>query len=200
MIIYDCEIVKAIPPKDGSLIDGIEYCDGWRDFENMGISVIGAYDYVEDRYRIFCEDNFGAFQDLADSADLVVGFNSIAFDNALCAASGITVPKEKSYDILVETWKAHGLGPKFVYPSHMGFSLDAIAASNLQEKKSGNGAMAPVDWQQGRIGSVIDYCLQDVRLTKRLMDMILEFGQLISPKTNELVDIDANAIKALRAA
>lgn len=45
MIIYDCEIVKAIPNKEGLLIPNIQYCAGWREFSEMGISCIGAYDY-----------------------------------------------------------------------------------------------------------------------------------------------------------
>ena len=32
MIIYDCEILRAIPPeKDSERLDGIEYANGWRD-------------------------------------------------------------------------------------------------------------------------------------------------------------------------
>lgn len=59
MLVYDCEIEKAILGKRESRIDGIEYYAGWDDFKHMGISVIGAYDYKTDRYRVFCKDNFG---------------------------------------------------------------------------------------------------------------------------------------------
>ena len=45
-IIYDCEIIRCIPPRDGIRNDDLAYCDGWHDYEGMGISVIGAYDYV----------------------------------------------------------------------------------------------------------------------------------------------------------
>jgi hypothetical protein len=38
-ILYDLEIKNAIPDK--SPIPGIEYCGGWNDHGNMGISVIG---------------------------------------------------------------------------------------------------------------------------------------------------------------
>ena len=148
MLIYDCEIIKAIQGKNEELRQGIEYCQGWRDFENMGISCIGAYDYEEDRYRVFCADNFADFQSLVDGHDVIVGFNSIGFDNKLCAANAILVPDEKSYDILVEVWLAAGLGPLFEYPSHIGFGLDAICQANFGQKKTGHGAVAPVQWQQ----------------------------------------------------
>jgi hypothetical protein len=37
-LVYDCEIVKAIP--NGQKKKGIEYCEGWGNFEGMGVSVI----------------------------------------------------------------------------------------------------------------------------------------------------------------
>jgi hypothetical protein len=181
MLIYDCEIKKAILSKTESPIEGIEYCEGWRDFEGMGISCIGAYDYHTDRYRVFCEDNFPEFQALVDSHEVIIGFNSIGFDNPLCAANGIVVPDEKSYDALVEVWLAAGLGPMFRYPSHMGFGLDAICKVNFGLEKSGHGAVAPVQWQRGQIGSVIDYCLNDVKITKRLTDCIEQHGTIKDP-------------------
>jgi hypothetical protein len=184
MIIYDCEILRAISPeKDSERLDGIEYANGWRDFSNLGISVIGAYDYHEDRYRVFCIDNFTEFQKLVDSANIIVSFNGLAFDNRLCESNGITVPDEKSYDLLVEVWAAAGLGPKYQYPSHFGFGLDACVKANfINEAKSGHGAAAPIQWQRGQIGAVIDYCLQDVRLTKLLVDKIIREGYLNNPR------------------
>ena len=77
MLVYDLEIVKAIPDKSGACKDGIEYCEGWQDHKNMGISVIGAYDYLEQKYRVFCKDNFAEFQKLVDKSNCLVGFNNI---------------------------------------------------------------------------------------------------------------------------
>lgn len=184
LTIYDCEIVKAIPPKeDSERLKGIEYCAGWRDFFNLGISVICVYDYQEDRYRVFCADNFQQFQTLVDNSDVIIGFNNLAFDNRLCKANRLNVPDEKSYDLLVEVWAAAGLGPEYQYPSHSGFGLDACVKANfLNEAKSGHGAAAPVQWQRGQIGAVIDYCLQDVRLTKLLVDKVIKEGCLNNPQ------------------
>ena len=194
MIIYDCEIVKAIQNKNEERIEGIEYCDGWRDFENMGISIIGAYDYDTGRYRVFAEDNFDEFQDLVNSTDLVIGFNSIAFDNNLCAANSINIENEESYDVLVEIWKSAGLGPDFEYPSHAGFGLNACAKKNFGVEKTGHGALAPVDWQRGNIGKVIDYCLNDVYLTKLLVDRIIDQEWIQDPRDKEMLKIDRSRL------
>lgn len=110
-LVYDLEIIKAIPERDGSRLDGYDYCEGWHDHANMGVSVIGAFDYVEQRYRVFCWSNFASFIEL-------------------CAQR------------------------------------------------------APLLWQRGKIGDVIDYCLNDVRLTKRLFDEIVAERPLVCPKTS----------------
>lgn len=190
-IVYDVEIIKAIPNKKDPKIEGIEYCEGWGDHKGMGISVICAYDYVERRFRAFCKDNFDEFQTLVDASDWVAGFNIINFDNKVCAANGIAVPEGKSYDILRAIWKAAGLDPTiFNSKTHGGFSLDAVADLNLGRKKTGHGALAPIEWQQGKYGSVIDYCLEDVRLEARLLNQILNEGKLMNPKDGKVLHIE----------
>lgn len=193
MIIYDCEIIKAIPSKKSPKMPDIEYCEGWHDIGNMGISVITAYDYAEQRYRVFLQDNFDEFQALVDKQNTIIGYNSLAFDNNLCRANGLNVPDEKSFDLLVQIWKAAGLSETFQYPTHMGYGLDAVSAVNFNTKKTGNGALAPVYWQRGEYGKVIDYCLNDVILTKALIDKVIKHGVLINPKDQKtLLEITIN--------
>lgn len=183
-IIYDIEIVKAIPDRKKPNIEGIEYCEGWNDHASMGISVIGCYHVLTDRYRVFCQDNFEDFAELVRTRDVLVSFNGIGFDNKVLAhhMSASLFPEAKCYDILRELWVADGLAPEFAYPSHIGYGLDDVAYANFGLQKTGNGAMAPVDWQQGKIGQVIDYCLNDIKLTKRCLDRVRQGGGLRSPK------------------
>ncbi len=42
--------------------------------------------------------------------------------------------------------------------------------------------MAPVDWQRGHHGKVIDYCLNDVKLTRQLFELALAGSRVIHPK------------------
>lgn len=190
MIIYDIEIVKAIGDKWTVRSADIEYCDGWHDHANMGVSVIGVYDYTQERYRVFCEDNFDAFKELVTEADKIIGFNNIAFDNMVLNNNGFEMPEDKSYDILQEIWVGAGLSRTFNYPSHIGYGLDAVVRANaLSAGKTGHGAQAPIQWQQGKIGAVIDYCLADVWNTKLLFDLIIENGQIVCPKTKQLISV-----------
>jgi len=187
MLIYDTEIKNGVPGKE-ELIPGINYCKGWDDFKGMGVAVVAAYDYTEDAYRVFCEDNLDEFQHLVwdhlDQGDKIVGFNSLKFDNPLVKVHGVDIPDEGSYDLQLAIHKAARLGPEFNKRTHTGFSLDACVRTNfLGVGKIGDGAMAPVLWQQGKIGKVIDYCLSDVWLTKILLDKVVTKGGILNPKT-----------------
>lgn len=195
MLIYDVEIKNGVLDEGEERIEGITYCKGWNDFEGMGIAVIAAYDYLECTSRVFCEDNLDDFQSLInsnlDQGGMIVGFNSLRFDNPLVRAHGINLPDSCSYDLLVEIWKAAGLGPKFNKKTHMGFSLDECVQANFPGYgKTGDGAMAPVMWQRGKIGKVIDYCLADVWLTKMLLDKVRVGLDIISPKDGKALEVE----------
>jgi len=184
MIVYDAEIKKAILQRGEKPVPGIEYCAGWGDHAGMGISVVCAYSYADKRFHVFTDvSGFSGFQSLIDSTDLVVGFNSITFDDPLCSANGIRI--KTGYDILREVYRAKGLDPfpqKYT-KAYKGVSLNALADANGFGCKNGIGALAPVLWQQGKIREVVDYCRYDVKLTKSLMDKILNLEPLIDPKT-----------------
>ncbi len=173
MLVYDIEIKNAVPERGGKTpYDnlGVKYCSGWDDKKNMGISVLAVYDFETGMSRIFCDDNKEDFKALLDESDFICGFNNHRFDDPVVMECwGILIPPEKSYDILVEIWKGIGLPLEFNFRTHGGLSLNEMARVNLGYEKSGSGAMAPVNWQLGKIGNVIDYCLHDVWLTTRLL-------------------------------
>lgn len=191
---YDIEVVRAIPDRHTLPIVGIEYAASWTDFANMGIACICAYDYVEQRYRVFTEGRYGDFLLLAQRRSPLVGFNNVNFDNRVIAAvlggGGSCFTPGVSYDLLLEIWAANGLGPVFTPATHDGFGLDAVASANDLGRKAGNGALAPVWWQQGEYGRVIDYCLQDINLTRKLFDLAVE-NKVKDPKTGQILNLRA---------
>jgi hypothetical protein len=188
-MVYDIEIVKAIQGRNEERIPGIEYCAGWQDHANMGVSVIGVYDFVSHRYRVFCKDNFDEFFALAAQRSVLVSFNGVGFDNKVLRwiPSGASFDLSASaYDILREIWVCLGLNPdKFYWKTHGGLGLDAVCEANYLGKKSGHGALAPIQWQRGEIGAVIDYCLNDVKMTKDLFEAC-QAGPIANPKGGEL--------------
>lgn len=187
LLIYDLEILKGIPSKD-DLDPQYSYCKGWDDFDNMGISVIGAWcsgfaGFGEGYHSFINHDSsipgsFPEFQELANAADAIAGFNSQAFDDQACAANGIQI--STTYDLLREVYVAAGLNP---WPNafddrYKGYGLGKLATANLGYGKSSRGDKAPLQWQRGDRQGVIDYCLLDVRITKELLD---RRERLISP-------------------
>lgn len=186
ILIYDCEIIKAIrDPKKVDLAH-IEYCEGWDDYENMGISVISVNFISEEGDGVFshiCDRDLETFQNGLDVADVLVGFNNQSFDDNLLKANGFNIPENViNYDLLAEIWEGAGLGRTFVYPTHAGFSLDAICKANGLGEKTGTGANAAVLWQRGKFDEVIEYCENDIRLTRKLFDLIQEKGEIRDPR------------------
>jgi hypothetical protein len=168
MLIYDCEIAKLIPSKDEPRDPQFEYCDGWGDHKGMGISVVSVYNFDEDFPRIFMEDNLDEMFELMEKTDIIAGFNNKHFDNKLLAAHGYTVPDEKTFDLFLEIKEAAG-----AHQFAKGYNLDNCCHVNLGYKKSGDGALAPKLWQQGRYGAVVDYALRDIMLEMKLLAMCM---------------------------
>lgn len=180
-LIYDLEIIKGISPRDPSeRVSGIKYCNGWGDHQGMGISVLCAVSLPENRPYIFLKDNLKQFEQLAAEAETLVTFNGVGFDDKVLVANGIKIPQGKSYDLLAEIKAAAG--------SFKGRGLNAMLAANGFKSKTGNGAMAPILWQQDRLGEVIDYCMSDVWLTAQLFQAS-QSGPLMDPVTRGILEL-----------
>lgn len=169
ILLYDCEIEKLIPPKDGPMDPALEYCNGWGDHAGMGISVIAAFEYVHGFPRIFFKDNIEELWALMDRAAIIVGFNNKHFDNKLMAAHGYEIPEEKSYDLFLEIKEAAG-----AHTFAKGYNLDNCCLVNLGYQKSGHGEFAPKLWQQGYFGAVADYALRDIMLESKLLELCIK--------------------------
>ena len=161
IVVYDLEICKPVD----------QCTNGWSSKDEMGISVGCAFDYRNLSYRVYMSDNI---RDLAlrlnEPGTLVVAFNQINFDNPLMRASntGLNPDGElRNYDMMLVSKKALTLGKD---GRHKGFTLDShLRACNLPAKTA-NGAEAPVWYQQGRIGTLVDYCLSDVQQERALFE------------------------------
>ena len=189
MIIYDIEIENAIRGKNEMPEPNIKYCAGWHDYANMGIACIGVHDLRVGRARIFLKDNFEEFKNLVRETDCIVGFNNHRFDNRILLANDLMLPVGKSYDILEEIWRSLGLPMTYRWETHGGLGLNEFAHANFKIRKTGHGSTAPIDWQNGDRGKVIDYCLADVEMTRRLLQRIIDCGSLRHPLTNQEIPI-----------
>lgn len=199
MLIYDLEIIRS--PKIDPKRPNYAYAKDWDDHIGMGIACIGVYNYATG--DLFCQrvDLMGCSPDFADmseygklirtfqDADLVIGYNNQKFDDPMMKSHGYPIVPYKSYDLLVNIYAAVGLYGAWDYHTHAGYNLDAVCKANGIEGKSGNGADAPFEWQDGKFEHVMEYCKNDVWITKLLIDKVFRDGGLISPKTGKFVRI-----------
>lgn len=185
-LIYDCEIAKLIPPKDGTRLDGYEYCDGWNDHQGMGVAVVGFYcswNSPSDALRWWAIGHQFPLNEWfppARTTDLtthVIGFNSKRFDDKLMAAHGVTI--KTTYDLLNEILLAAGQLGKPYWKKGLSYSLGKIGEAN-GFPKTGTGELAPQLWQDGKFQEVITYCMNDVRITHELLKLGWA-GELIDP-------------------
>jgi hypothetical protein len=186
-IVYDLEIVKAIPPKKGERLKGIEYCDGFGDFANMGIACVG---WASNGLSGCFEFNAKAamerqqFENLA-SKSVVVGFNSIEFDDRLAAQHNLKV--RTNYDLLdAIRHAAYGTTNHKAVPKDYSYSLANIAKANAL-RKTEVSQDAPILWQKGERTRVIDYCKNDAVITFEVLRKFVS-GDLIDPNTQKKLE------------
>jgi len=132
---------------------------GWHRAHLMKISCAVLYDSQEDRFIDFVENQISQFVERLQTFDLVIGFNIKRFDyQVLKGYSDFNFKKLNNLDILEEIKK------------YLGFrlSLDHLASVTLGIRKTADGLQALQWWQQGRIPEIIEYCRQDVKITRDL--------------------------------
>lgn len=185
MIIYDLEIQKLIPARNETRLLDFQYCEGWHDHFGMGFACAVIYDTARSEYRVFDEFMLEDLKAAFKRTDVVAGFNIVNFDNKVLAPYEFDVPENKCYDLLAEIARAAGTPNDF-----KGLSLNAICEANFKTGKTGNGADAPKLYQQKRFGELFDYCLADVRLTKKLLDRIMEIGNIINPRNGQWIRVN----------
>ena len=197
MIVLDVEIEKAIPPRANTPREpDIAYCEGWRDYPNMGIACVCTYELATGLSRVFLREELSQLAQYLRGR-WTAGFNTRRFDNRLLAEHGVTLGDVQHYDMLEAIWRSIGLDPdRFVPATHGGWSLDAVCGATLGVQKSGDGASAPIWWQRGARGRVIDYCLRDVWLEAALLKFILLNGWVSRALPAKLaIDVPAEVLE-----
>lgn len=183
-VVYDLEIVRAVPSPDEPRFPSVEYCEGWHDRSNMGIACLCAKDLLTGASHVFLEDNIDEFFELVEARKHLVGFNSLRFDDLVVeAVTGTKVVT--TYDLKHEALAV--IGGRRV----PGRSLDDYCHANLGlSKPLGEHFMLPIWWQQGRRGTVINECLSDVELLSRLVERLPEIIDPVTGRTFTLRPLD----------
>ena len=173
-IVVDVEIKKTI-----------EQAGGWNNTHLLGVACACVWEHGTGRMRVYgdTEDELVSLRGRLEDADRITGFNIWKFDfpviYGLPGRERVEALRPKCDDLLVRIWKALGLDPYGFSKAHGGWGLDAVASATLSASKIGNGAHAPVWYQEGRHAAVHNYCADDVALERDLGLFIDRYGFVI---------------------
>jgi hypothetical protein len=160
--VFDLEIANPILNKGYDPIPGINYCGGWGDHRGMGISVITVCRPDNSETQVFEGTNLYPFCLLLAKADLMIGYNSRFFDAKVLAAKGIYIQERRHLDFLHEIKKSiRRAAPK-------GYKLEDVSLRCGGPRKSEDGALIPVLWQEGEVDRVVKCCINDIKGTSAI--------------------------------
>ncbi len=150
-----------------------EEVGGWDNKHLMKVSIAVLYDSKSSSFEVFSEDKIDELIERLLSADLVVGFNIKSFDwKVLSGYRDIDFAKINDFDILEDIQRL--LGHRL--------SLGHLASVTLDAGKSGDGLQALRWFKQGKIDKIIEYCRDDVDVTRRLYEYGVEKGYVLFEK------------------
>lgn len=150
---------------------------GHIDVNEQELTVVATHDSETGEYTSYFREELPKLWPVLERADMLIGFNSDAFDIPLLNRY---YPGDLSHllslDLLSEVQKALGRRIR----------LQSLAEATLGRGKKGDGLKAGEWWKEGKKNKVAEYCIEDVRLTRGLYDYALAHGVL---KYKDLTDI-----------
>lgn len=157
------------------LILDLETKHSFRDFSEaykLGISVVGIYDYGDNRFKSFLENELNQLYPLLEQASCIIGYNSNSFDlQVLKAYYPGDLSQFKTFDMLEDI--RHILGKRL--------ALNDIAKATLNKQKSGHGLQAIYYYKEKQFDKLKKYCLDDVALTKEIFEYGAEHQKIFYP-------------------
>ena len=136
-----------------------EEVGGWGNIHKMGLAVGVVWDSLDREFFTYEEKDARQLVDKLSTADLVVGFNVIGFDyTVLQPYSDFDLQEINTFDMLVDVKKRLGFR----------LSLNHLAQHTLNAKKSADGLISLQWYKEGKISKIIQYCKQDVEITRDL--------------------------------
>ena len=120
-----------------------------------------VHDSLEDRFECFTEKEIHALLRRLRACDLVVGYNLLRFDySVLRGYTAEDLSALPTFDLLADLH------------ARLGFriSLGHLAEQTLGAVKTADGLESLRWWKSGQVEKVMEYCRQDVDITRRLFE------------------------------
>jgi len=141
----------------------VQEVGGWDHVDKLGISVACAYDSKTDQFLSFEEKQLPKLIELCQDR-LIVGYNIRGFDLPVMVPYGLKIQGLDVFDIMYDIQ---------TLTRRPALKLEALAQGTLGVGKSADGLMAVEWYKKGEIQKIIEYCLQDVKVTRD----VFQFGR-----------------------
>ena len=146
-----------------------EDVDGWGNIHLMGLAVGVVWDSLEQKYFSYLENEASKLVEKLRTANLVVGFNVKKFDyGVLQPYADFDLHEIATFDMLddIKVKLNHRL------------SLNHLAENTLNSKKSADGLISLQWYKEGKIDKIVEYCQQDVKVTRDLFEYGEKYGYI----------------------
>jgi DEAD/DEAH box helicase domain-containing protein len=156
---------------------------GSPDPADLDLAVVCVHDSDSGETTSYFKEELDKLWPLMEKADVLVGWNSDHFDIPLLNKyTELDLNKIKSLDLMNELKKSVGRRIK----------LDHVAEATLGENKSAHGLQAIVWWRNGEKQKVVNYCIQDVAVTRKIYEYALENKSLKYTKDGAIIEADVD--------
>ena len=153
--------------------------DGWDGLRrgDGGVSCLTLWDSTSERPYLFDESTLDVALDFMERANIILTFNGVDFD--IPCMEGVLErrlpPTVQHIDLLQVIWDSLPIAAN----TRKCYTLGELGERTLGISKSGSGAMAPILYAEGRWGELLDYCLGDTMLTRKLFLHAQKHGSII---------------------
>ena len=148
---------------------------GRDNFDALEVSLVGLYSYKQGRFFHFLEQEMEELGKVLMSAEQIIGFSISRFDlPVLKKHFDFDLFSISRFDILDEI--------ELLLGRRVG--LDILAKANLGFGKNGRSLEASGLYRDGKMEELKNYCLNDVKITKELYELIQKQGYLLIPQKN----------------
>ncbi|HSW89500.1 MAG TPA: ribonuclease H-like domain-containing protein [Patescibacteria group bacterium] len=145
----------------------------------IGVCVREGFEGPGEMIKIW-ESDFQKLWGIFETADVIVGFNSVGFDMEVM---------RPLYPGKVDDLPQLDLMLRFKEATGHRISLDSIAQETLGKAKIGHGLDAIKYYKEGRLDELAKYCLMDVEITRDLYDWGRTKGKVkFKNKWNRLIE------------
>lgn len=168
MVFYDVETQKRA-----------DEVGGWDRADLMLISIAVTFSEL-DGFKVWYEKDTRDMIRYMSEFDLVVSFNGNNFDSKVLSHYGeVSVLNQRSFDV------AEYLSARLKHRVR----LESVATATLGAGKSADGLLALQWWKEGRVDEIIEYCKQDVKVLRDVVEFGKEHGYILYNDTEQ------NAVK-----